>query len=137
MTSRARYTRFHAWLGVVLFISVVVIALIVVRPKLQGITAFFRIGDWSDQRLSDSRAIGDKIIEAIGQYRRINGRYPVTLEALIPSYLTYIEPPTAGDQQWRYELFDNGGSFILSFAIHSGYPKCYYSSKVGAWGEDS
>ena len=65
----------------------------------------FKLRDqqWSASRLAESRAVGQPIIEAINQHKLARGKYPESLDELVPSFLPSIPPPTAGNKAWFYQ----------------------------------
>ena len=70
--------------------------------------------DWSDDALSESQRRGEAVVTAIKQYQMREGELPPTLEALVPDDIAHIEPPVAGNRQWRYgALGSHEGEYFL------------------------
>lgn len=95
--------------------------------------------------LEELKQRGAAIVEALERHRAANGNYPEALEALIPAYITKIDPPTWGLRRWRYWRYTAAhGShdvatdtstvyFQLSVAANDrGYPICITTSHSGA-----
>jgi hypothetical protein len=91
---------------------------------------------WTDANVSASLATGDKIVAALERYRSRSGHYPSKLEELIPTELTSVIPPAAGDGKWAYA--SNGPAYGLSFNssvpgtswnIHSRHPHWWLISR--------
>ncbi|MEQ8769541.1 MAG: hypothetical protein RIB60_03420 [Phycisphaerales bacterium] len=94
--------------------------------------------NWSDRTVTESQAIGDEIIDALGDYHADFGRYPERLEELVPFYLQEIRRPTAGSREWAYQTQDVcGDGFFLQFGVEPYmYPTSFYSSDEGYWSVD-
>lgn len=111
---------------------------------VQGpITASIGFGeDWSDRALAESHRIGAGIVAAVDRYRRANGgELPPSLDAMVPSYLSAIEPATVGDHQWRLGVLSGHGSeyylsvrsrFVNAAGYH-GIQWTQYNSLDGKW----
>jgi hypothetical protein len=74
--------------------------------------------DWAPRKIAESQRRGDVIVAAIQAYRQRDGRYPHSLEAMVPHFLERVEPPTAGKRMWIYE--QDGRGYSLSFESESG-----------------
>jgi hypothetical protein len=96
--------------------------------------------------LEESKRRGAAIVEALERHRAAEGTYPGTLEALIPSYVTRIHPPTWGLRRWRYRRYTAAHGthtaatdtstvyFQLSVAANDrGYPVLYYDIARRRW----
>ena len=99
-----------------------------------------------ESRIEESKHRGAAIVQALERHRADKGSYPATLDALVPRYITAIEPPTWGLRRWRYRPYsaadlahDAGvdGStlyFQLSVAANDrGYPVLYYDFSGRRW----
>ena len=73
----------------------------------------------------------DKAIkEAIEEFRKMHGRYPLTLSE------AGIENNAASDRrdvQWVYWTEDNCSEFVLQFGENRGQRSCQYSSRCDCW----
>ena len=96
--------------------------------------------------LEQSKQRGAVIVEALERHRAASGSYPETLEALVPSYIAEIEPPTWGLRRWRYRRYAAAHGthsvatdtsmvyFQLSVAANDrGYPILYYDVTSRRW----
>ena len=81
--------------------------------------------DWTPAKIQQSKAIGNKILDAIDQYHADNGSFPERLEDLVPKYLKEVKPPTAGTREWQYGRSDGTGWF------ETGEPDCSLSFSRG------
>ena len=91
-------------------------------------TAALGLGEnWSNDALSESRRRGDAVIAAIKQYQAREGKLPPTLETLVPDDIVHIEPPTAGNRQWRFGALGSheGEYFLLVESEHCDKPGYY------------
>ncbi|MHC4694376.1 MAG: hypothetical protein ACYS67_16675 [Planctomycetota bacterium] len=70
-------------------------------------------------------------------YHSEHGRYPNTLDDLIPKYITQIKPPPWGETGWLYKRHKK--DFVLEVGYEFGagtdylYPFRFYSSSHGDW----
>lgn len=97
---------------------------------------------WSASSVEKGRQIGDEIVDALHAYKADHGRFPETLDALVPSHLSVIPPAPTGDPNWTYRRRTFGGyeaeqeAFQLSFGAVGGYPCCVTSGRRGEWHVD-
>ena len=85
---------------------------------------------------SETRKRGNVIVTALNRYKDDHGKWPTSLGALKPAYLSKIPKPTWGTQHWNYSVVDreDAQGFVLSVhANDSEYPSMYYSNKDKAW----
>lgn len=54
--------------------------------------------------LTQTRALGDRVVIALHQYHADYGDYPRRLDHLVPRYLTEFPTPTWGRRRWDYYL---------------------------------
>ena len=76
---------------------------------------------------------GDRIIAALERYKLDHGRYPESLSALVPLYISAIESPRYGKRQWEYRTYPEGafGLFVAGSKIyHDDY---MFASTRGEW----
>jgi hypothetical protein len=78
---------------------------------------------------------GDRIVEAVQDYKKLHGRLPESLEALIPAQFPVIPPPVVGNRIWEYSSGAADGSFELSVSDDHDHPAhvLSYRSTVGKW----
>ena len=126
-TLNRRRNRWSLWcllIGVLALLVVSIAVYLVVRPK------------WSPSVNRESIRSGERLIEAIDEFHDTNGRYPASLEDLVPSYVKEIPQPTAGPKVWKYHVLSSGGSYQLAFEMPGGYPVYFYDSRYRLWHED-
>ena len=77
--------------------------------------------------VADLRRDGDRMVEAVEQYRRVSGRYPESLEE------AGVVPPECPYAPWRYVYYDDG-HYRLSVGDHDrdGFVLTYRSAS-GKW----
>jgi hypothetical protein len=85
--------------------------------------------------INASKVRGDMIVEQLERFHTEEGRYPESLDDLVPEYLTEIPHPTDGEG-FFYEPRDNG--FRLKFGYWfvkdiDLYPRCCFSSSEKKW----
>ena len=85
-----------------------------------------------DNCVDDCQHIGDEIVVALEQYHRDHSRYPDSLSALCPLYLSQIPEHLIGNRQWKYYLTINPkDGFVLSFnytyLVYGNKSYSYYS----------
>lgn len=91
--------------------------------------------NWTSDKKAESVKRGTILVGKIKEFRVTHGRYPRSLDELVPAYLGDIPTPIAGDGKWRYRA--SGEQFYLQFATSSGYPSCNYHLQTDEWYEDS
>jgi hypothetical protein len=80
---------------------------------------------------------GDFIVECILAYHQDHGAYPETLSDLVPTYVTSIPRPVAGNDKWDYLRSADGSLFTLCFGENKDmYPCAWWDSAKGAWSFD-
>ncbi|MBN2007587.1 MAG: hypothetical protein JXA21_29850 [Anaerolineae bacterium] len=80
-------------------------------------------------RLSQMRKDADTLVLAIEQFRTDAGKYPDTLNNLVPEYLERI-PQLPGNAQFEYQF--EGDKYSLSYAYPSIAPVfCHYTQNFG------
>jgi hypothetical protein len=85
---------------------------------------------------AETMIIGGDIINVLETYHSEHGRYPNTLDDLIPKYITQIKPPLWGETGWLYKRHKK--DFVLEVGYEFGdgdylYPVIFYSSSHGSW----
>ena len=70
---------------------------------------------WSSAQMKESRLRGNRIIEALEQYKTTQSFYPGTLQELVPTFLADIQNPLCGTRLWHYEVYGGGHQFSLGF----------------------
>jgi len=74
--------------------------------------------------------IGNEIVSALQAYHDDNGRYPASLNQLVPKYLGEIKEPPWGDSGWEY----GGSPALLKVGYESNgtlYPMMIYNQEQG------
>ena len=102
---------------------------------------FFLLGcddRWSNSAVRATEKNGDQIVAALRKFERENGKYPATLEELIPKYTTSIRPPEVGEKRWVYQCDGNGGDFELHVKSREQEPnyehmECFHNGEWGEW----
>jgi hypothetical protein len=93
---------------------------------------------WPQEDINVSWERGTEIIGALASFRADKGKYPDTLDALVPQYLAEIKPPLVGRPEWGYRARNEGQVFDLWFAdgelTDVTKPISVYSSDAGRWG---
>ena len=102
---------------------------------IAGILAYYVPNRIERDRLA-TIDIGNEIVEALQVYFEDNGRYPASLDELVPKYLKEIKKPLWGDSGWEY----GGSPALLNVGYESRkgvcYPIMYYRPGHG-WVYDS
>lgn len=76
-----------------------------------------------------SKHYAETIGRSLVAYKEKEGRYPRTLDALVPRYIDEIRPPVAGYSKWQYAVLSDD-SYILSFGRGTEcYPGHHYDGK--------
>ena len=90
---------------------------------------------FSAAAVESSKARGDKIIEQFERFRGKNGRYPESLDELVPHYMAEIPRPAEGEG-FFYTPKENGYEIRFGFWFARPgdlYPSGTYSSKNKEW----
>lgn len=82
-------------------------------------------------KIKANKELGNKIVQALNEYKQVQGHFPENLEMLEPDYLSEI-PKTIEDDDFTYILLDGEQPFFLSFRI-GGQPTCSYIHQVRIW----
>jgi len=92
------------------------------------------VEDWSPASVAETQLRGDRIAAALNNYRQDEGEYPTSLDALVPTYLSEVPPPTAGNGLWGYESYDRNSRFRLWFeGTAEDTPVYIYDSTTKKW----
>jgi len=81
---------------------------------------------------------GNQIVQAIEAYHAAKGKYPITLDELLPTYLSDI-PMTLTGQAYFYRLFENSSPlademYWVSFrAVNQDHVACTYFRRLDTW----
>lgn len=79
---------------------------------------------------------GEPVIQALENYRALNGAYPKSLQELVPAYLQKIPTPEIGVNQWTYEYY-NANHYNLSVLYkNNSYESIIYDNKKRRWWVD-
>lgn len=89
---------------------------------------------WYPWKVRESKIRGNTLIGAIDAYKGDHGRYPDTLDDLVPQYISKIEEPTAGSKKWDYYSEYAGSTFTLAFEDdNANVPRWYYRRDLHRW----
>jgi len=84
----------------------------------------------------DVEALGNQLVVAIETFHRDNGSYPISLESLLPRYVSSIPQPAWGVGTWTYR--PTGAEYLL--VVHENseykYPSIVYESRLQRWTVD-
>jgi hypothetical protein len=120
----------HIWWSVVLALSIVFIA--------AGVLFIEKI--WIRHQncaLDKTKALGDELVTAIGEYHAEHGVYPHSLSDLVPDYISNVEQPVWGLRKWDYRLQANG-KFLLSVSANkNNYPILFREGVDQGWYYDN
>lgn len=75
------------------------------------------------------------VIAALERWKVKQGRYPVTLEELVPSELARVDPPLVWKGVWEYGR-PRADAFELGFFVGPTYESDQYRSLTGKWSVD-
>lgn len=90
------------------------------------------------RRVQETYRRAAAICQALDQYLAREGKYPPSLDRLIPMYSQTIPAPAAGNRKWVYEAPRDGAYFVLGFEGDSvDYPSHFYDSKSCTWDVDT
>ncbi len=130
------YKEFLFWCKTFIFISflVLILACLLLLYAIFFIEASPRVPAGAD---AETMKIGGDIINALETYHSEHGRYPNTLDDLIPKYITQIKPPPWGETGWLYKRHKKDFVLEVGYEIGAGtdylYPVRFYSSSHGSW----
>lgn len=63
-----------------------------------------------------SIATGDEIVDALGKYREQHGKWPRSLQELVPDLLPAVAPPLDGLASWDYALSHDASCSVQRIA---------------------
>jgi len=92
----------------------------------------------ADLEIHDGIQAGNQIVKAIEAYHQAESRYPLTLDDLVPTYLSVIPLKGAG-QGFYYRWFGNTGPmaaevYWLAFKVASqDHLVCTYYRRLAYW----
>ena len=126
ITKESRLPRKAVLIAVAVVLFGVFLTLGIVLPHLGNTVSIH------EPEYSQTIAIGDEIIKALEAYKSDHGRYPTSLNALVPAYLQEIKAPTWGIGAWNYVLLKpNEEYFILRARVkEKNRPGLYYDSST-------
>ncbi len=96
---------------------------------LGGVLAYY-VPDLIESGRLATIDLGNEIVEALEGYYADTGRYPASLDELVPKYLNEIKEPLWGDSGWEY----GGSPAQLKVGYKSRgqlYPMMVYNSEHG------
>jgi hypothetical protein len=76
------------------------------------------------------RARGITLVIAIGHFHEQCGRYPATLDELVPAYIDEIPRPAPG---WEYYYEGGGTGYCLHFDLRRSDDFCDYCTSTKEW----
>ncbi|MGH7179842.1 MAG: type II secretion system protein GspG [Tepidisphaeraceae bacterium] len=84
--------------------------------------------------IQKAKSQATQIIQAIDQFHMETGRYPESLEHLIPKYSAPFAAPAWGDGVWRYMLDPKGNGYHLYVRTEGRHAETlYYESAAQVW----
>jgi len=103
-------------------------------PQIRGAVWGSKLGhSEADYKVTRERA--ETVIAALERWKARQGRYPVTLEELVPSELPRLDPPLVGKGVWEYGR-PQAEVFELGFFVGPVYESDQYRSSTGKWTVD-
>jgi hypothetical protein len=119
--------------------SIVAMLLVCVGIRL-GVHYVFDVLEvgWTREIVQASQLVGDQICAALQRHREVHGRYPATLDALVPTFMQSVPPPTTRLDKWVYVPTGDGEAFKLLFAANESHYPCAWidSESKGVWRVD-
>jgi hypothetical protein len=80
---------------------------------------------FTSARVAETQSRGDQIVGALKAYNAKNGRYPSSLDELVPAFIAEIPTPICGEPVWHYDY--PGGNPTLFAGVGKGcYPRTYW-----------
>lgn len=113
-----------------LYLSVFLILVLLVSSVL--VAAKFRNYDYT-LRVLQTKINGYSIIVALEKYKNDNGKYPSSLDLLVPDYLQGIWPPIMGPKEWIYYEDSDGQVFHIRAETNLSEGALDYESDIGFW----
>ncbi len=78
--------------------------------------------------------VGKDVVGALNACHDGAGRYPPSLEDLVPNHLDEVPPPAGAGSSWEYQVGPEGAEFTLSYdGRKSGDHLHAYDSKTRMW----
>ncbi len=85
-------------------------------------------------KLKKTKIIGNAIVSSLKNYYSDQGRYPQTLQQLVPQYLAKVKEPTWGLGVWDYECRPEGKGYSLAVSANDDrYPILFRTDKDTSW----
>ena len=113
-----------------LFLSIVLILVLLAGSAL--VSAKFSNYDYTLSVLQ-TKINGYSIIVALEKYKNDNGKYPSSLDLLVPDYLQGIRPPMMGPKEWIYYEDSDGQVFYIRAETNLSEGALDYESDMGFW----
>jgi hypothetical protein len=102
------------------------LAVLALSPLWLGFCVLaYQIGIRSPADQRQVREDGNRIVEALHEYKRYKGHYPSSLTGLVPEYLDYL-PTQPNGEPFRYKAGEEG--FSLVFGV--GWLRCHYDNHL-------
>jgi hypothetical protein len=118
----------NLFIGVISFVCILVISLSIVYALIV-LSRHHPTYDPGKPPLSSAKPL----IEALDTYRNSTGKYPETLDRLVPEYLETIPTPKWGKNEWKYEKTDWDSYALEVRRYKDGYEGYYYYNSPNSW----
>jgi hypothetical protein len=82
-----------------------------------------------------NKTAAQTVVSALKNYKAATGRFPPSLQQLIPKYLPSL-PKLSGSTTWSYQVEPDGANFILTYVGYSSDWTGSYWSSSDTWGVD-
>lgn len=86
----------------------------------------------TEQAIKETHARGEQIVAALERWKAITGKYPASLDLLVPSELASIPRPVVGNGIWKYTT-PGDQSFRLRSWVGPDYESDYWDSGAKDW----
>ena len=114
----------------IVFLIIVLIAVLLVSLAL--VSSKFKNHDYT-LKVLQTKINGYSIVVALEKYKNDNGKYPTTLNLLVPDYLQGIRPPMMGPKEWIYSGKSDGQVFHIRAETSLSEGALDYDSDGGFW----
>ncbi len=90
---------------------------------------------WSSDQVQVSMARARRLIYACHRYKDKHGRFPSSLDLLVPEFVRVVETPATGNPAWIYSVYDGGQGMYLNFSANRAHfpGRSYASRRAPPW----
>jgi len=94
-----------------------------------------QVEGWSADQVQVSMARARRIIYACHRYKDRHGRFPASLDLLVPEFVRVLETPATGNPVWIYSVYDGGQGMYLNFSANRAHfpGRSYASRRAPPW----